>query len=246
MRLKWYGHASFLITSSTGQTIITDPYTPETAGYAPIADTPDIVVISSDNDSFHCRADLIPGSPIVVNALQVAQQGGRRTVDGLEIHAIEAMEALDHREHDPDQNGMYRFTVDNVSVGHMGDVGNPLTPAQIDFFRDVDVLLALTGGHPTIDLDDLKQVIDEAAPRVVVPMHFRTLTYRPCNTFWIERFLSYFDEARVDIASSYEVELHQGALPEPTRVLVLDYVRAGGPGQTPPLYKPGQARRSTS
>ena len=46
MKLKWYGHASFLITADDGRTIITDPYTPETSGYKPIADSPDIVIMS--------------------------------------------------------------------------------------------------------------------------------------------------------------------------------------------------------
>ena len=78
MKIKWYGHASFLITGDNGRRIITDPYTPETSGYMPIPDAPDIVIISSDNDPFHCRADLIPGKPTVINALELAQKGGQR------------------------------------------------------------------------------------------------------------------------------------------------------------------------
>jgi L-ascorbate metabolism protein UlaG (beta-lactamase superfamily) len=226
MKLKWYGQACFLITADSGLKIVTDPYTPETAGYVPVREAADLVIRSSDNDSFHCRADLIPGSPTVITALDVAREGGQRTAKGLTVHAIEAMEALNHRYHDPDQNGMYRFTVDGVSIGHMGDVGNPLTDAQIDFFKDVDVLLALTGGHPTIELDDLKKVIDGARPKIVVPMHFRTLSYKPRNIYWIETFLDYFDEQNdVDFACAYETTITPAMLPQPTRVLVLDYVR---------------------
>lgn len=223
MKLKWYGHASFLITSDSGVTIITDPYTPETSGYKPVAESPDIVIMSSDNDSYHCRADLIPGSPLVINALEIAQQGGERVEQGITFQAVRAMEALDHREHHPDQNGMYRFSVDGVSIGHMGDVGNPLTDEQIAFFEGVDVLLALTGGHPTIALDDLKAVIDEARPRLIVPMHFRTLRYKPRNTFWIEKFLSYFQPEQVDFACDSEITITPDKLPVSTRVLVLTY-----------------------
>src|SRR5256714_8487785 len=78
MRLKWYGQASFLVTASNGTSIITDPYTPETAGYTVVEDSPDIVVMSSGNDSFHCRADLIPGNPVVINALELADSSGQR------------------------------------------------------------------------------------------------------------------------------------------------------------------------
>jgi L-ascorbate metabolism protein UlaG (beta-lactamase superfamily) len=224
MKLKWWGHACFLITADNGVKIITDPYTPTTSGYRPVTDEPDIVIMSSDNDSYHCRADLISGQPIVINALEVAQSGGQRVEKGITFTAIEAMEALDHREHDPDQNGMYRFVVDGISIGHLGDIGNPLTDQQIAFFAGVDILLSLTGGHPTIALDDLKNVIDEAKPKFVVPMHFRTLRYKPRNTFWIESFLQYFKNEDIDFACDSEVNLTVDMLPSLTRVLVLTHV----------------------
>jgi L-ascorbate metabolism protein UlaG (beta-lactamase superfamily) len=111
----------------------------------------------------------------------------------------------------------------------MGDVGNPLSDAQMQFFEGLDVLLALTGGHPTIELDDLMAVIERVQPRVVVPMHFRTLSYKPRGIYWIEAFLKYFDEsADVDFALGYETTLTRArvdALPSRPRVLVLDYVK---------------------
>ncbi len=225
MKLKWYGHACFRITAADGTSIITDPYTPETSGYPPITETADMVIVSSDNDSFHCRYDLIPGEPVVINALELARSGGSREGMAITIRAIESMEMEDHPYHDPDLNGMYRFEVDGISIGHMGDIGNPLTAAQIEFFRDVDILLALAGDVPTILLDDLKTVIDQAAPKLVVPMHFRTLTYKPRNGLWIEAFLSYFEDDQIDFAFDYEVELSKANIPMQTRVLVLDYLR---------------------
>ncbi len=223
MKLKWYGQAAFSIQSSDGLTVITDPYTPETAGYVPILEPADVVITSSDNDSFHCRADLINGSPIAINALAVAQNGGERTEKGVTFRAIEAMEALNHRYHDPDQNAMYRFEIDGIRVGHMGDVGNPFSDAQIDFFRGVDVLLTLAGGHPTIELDDLKVVLDVVKPRLIVPMHFRTLRLKPRNLYWIQTFLDYFPDEQVDFACDLEVTLTRDDLPDSTRVLVLTY-----------------------
>lgn len=223
MKLKWYGQAAFSLTTSNGVTVITDPYTPETAGYAPIPDPADVVITSSDNDSFHCRADLISGSPIVINALAVAQNGGTRTEKGITFRAIEAMEALNHRYHDPDQNALYRFEMDGLQIGHMGDVGNALSAAQMDFFSGLDVLLALVGGHPTIELDDLKTIIDTVQPKLIVPMHFRTLRYKPRNIFWIQNFLDYFPNEQVDFACNYETTLMRENLPEATRVLVLTH-----------------------
>ncbi len=222
MKIKWYGQACFWIESEDGLKIVTDPYTPETSGYRPIEHPADVVIVSSDNDSFHCRSDLVPGNPAVVNALKVAQSGGLHTARGLTVHAIEAMEALNHRFHDPDQNGMYKFEVDGIMVGHMGDMGNAMSEAQTAFFAGIDVMLVVAGGHPTTELDDLKTFIDAAKPRYVIPMHFRTLRYKPRNILWIESFLNYFDEADVDFACDCEARLRKHDLRQQTRILVLD------------------------
>jgi L-ascorbate metabolism protein UlaG (beta-lactamase superfamily) len=225
MKLKWYGHAAFRITASDGTTIITDPYTPELAGYAPFTETADIVLTSSDDDDFHCRSDLIPGDPIRVNALDIAKEGGSREINGLTVLATITKEMEEHPYHAPEQNAMYRFEVDGIKVAHMGDIGNPFTQTQIDFLKGTDVLLTLAGDVPTIKLVDLVPALKEIAPKLIVPMHFRTLTYRPRDGFWIQSFLDHFDDSDVDFAFDYKVELTAGDIPDRTRVLVMDYVR---------------------
>jgi L-ascorbate metabolism protein UlaG (beta-lactamase superfamily) len=224
MKLKWYGHASFRIRSDSGVSIITDPYDPTTAGFKPFTEPADIVIISSDNDSFHCNENLIPGLHTTINALELARNGGVKLEHGIEFRAIEAMEARNHAEHDPDQNGMYRIKIDGIQIGHLGDMGNALTPAQLEFFAGIDVLLALVGGHPTLELSDLQTMIEHVKPKLVIPMHFRTLTYKPRNMFWITNFLELYDDSDVDFACASEVEITLEMLPEKTRVLVIDYV----------------------
>ena len=68
---------------------------------------------------------------------------------------------------------MYRFELGGIRVSHMGDVGNPLTDRQMAALAGTDVLLALAVGPPTIELDDLWDVIQSVKPRVVIPMHYR-------------------------------------------------------------------------
>jgi L-ascorbate metabolism protein UlaG (beta-lactamase superfamily) len=227
MQITWYGHAAFRLTpDTTGPSVICDPYTPEGVGYRPIGESADLVIISSDDDSAHCRADLIPGAPAVLNALTVAQTGGAAEAAGLHVRAIEAAEWDHHPEHEvPGQNGMYRFEMDGIRVAHMGDVGNPLTPAQMAFFEDVDVLLALAGGYLTIELPDLMALIGKVRPKLIIPMHFRTLTYKPRNTMWIESFLSYFEEKDVDFACASTIRLDREDIPENPRVLVMTHAR---------------------
>ena len=226
MKITWYGHAAFRLLPAEGPSVITDPYTPEGVGYDPIPDTADLVLISSDDDDAHCRADLIDGGPEVVNALTVALDGGSTRAAGIEIGAIEAAEWDLHPEHAPGQNGMYRFELDGIRFAHMGDVGNPLTDRQIAFFEDVDVLFALAGGYLTIELPDLMTMIERVRPKITIPMHFRTLTYRPRNTMWIDSFLGHFDDTDVDFACAHTVELTRDDIPQEPRVLVMDHWRA--------------------
>lgn len=226
VRIKWYGHAAFRLVPDDGPTVISDPYTPEGVGYPRIRDAADVVLISSDDDDAHCRADLIDGSPQVLNALELAKSGGAGSVAGLDVRAIEAAEWDLHPEHDiPGQNGMYRWEMDGIRFAHMGDVGNPLTDRQIAFFEDVDVLFALAGGYLTIELPDLMRMIHRVEPKLIIPMHFRTLTYRPRNTKWIQSFLDNFREENVDFACAHEVAVRHEDLPDTTRVLVMDYAR---------------------
>jgi L-ascorbate metabolism protein UlaG (beta-lactamase superfamily) len=119
---------------------------------------------------------------------------------------------------------MYRIKIDGIQIGHLGDIGNALSAAQLEFFEGIDLLLALAGGHPTLELSDLQKVIEHVKPKLVIPMHFRTLTYKPRNMFWITNFLEYFKDSDVDFACASEVEITLETLPTKTRVLVVDYV----------------------
>ncbi len=228
MKLKWYGQAAFMITRSDGFRIITDPYTPDELGFAPMLDEADLVLTSSDDDSAHCRSDLIPGNPATLNTLKAVEAGGSLGIAGVEVRAVEAMEIEDHPLHEPGANAMYRFEVDGVQIAHMGDIGNPLNAKQTAFFEGTDILLTLAGGQFTTDLDGVKRLIDVTGPKLVIPMHFRTLCYKPRNLHWIETFLSYFDEQNdVDFAFGCEANIDPANLPAPTRVLVMDYARSG-------------------
>ncbi len=226
MKITWYGQASFCIESETGLRIVTDPYDPSTSGFKPFPDTADIVIRSSDNDTFHCNEQLVPKRPgaVVITALDVAQSGGATESHGIAVRAIEAMEHLEHHLHDPDQNGMYRFAVDGIEIGHMGDMGNPFSDEQMAFFEGVDVLLSLAGGFPVITLEELVRIADTVKPKLVIPMHFRTLCYKPQEMFFITEFLSHFPNDKVDFACASTIELTKETLPAETRGLVLDYL----------------------
>jgi L-ascorbate metabolism protein UlaG (beta-lactamase superfamily) len=218
MQIKWYGHACFLIQGD-GVRIVTDPYTPEAAGLAPLGEPADVVIMSSDDDSFHSYPAQVLGSPQVLNALEIAREGGAREAAGVRFEAIETQESLVHKT-DPGPNAMYTFTLGGIRVGHMGDVGNPLTQPQLDFLRGVDVLMALTGGPVTIELDDLEEVLRAVCPRIVVPMHYQIPNLR-LNILGLEAFTGRYPSEIVDVRSTSVIELTLENLPAEMRIVAL-------------------------
>ncbi|MCY4260152.1 MAG: MBL fold metallo-hydrolase [Rhodobacteraceae bacterium] len=226
MKITWYGQACFAIESRDALRIYTDPYDPEKTGFKPFIEPADIVIKSSSNDDYHDNDHLVPRrkDASVIDALQLALDTGRAAVRGIEFRAIEAMESLDHPSGHPDQNAMYRFTIDGLSIGHMGDMGNPFSDDQMAFFEGCDVLLSHAGGFPVIEIAELQRIIAHLKPPLVIPMHFRTLCYKPQNMHFITEFLQIFAADQVDFACTSSIELTTADLPDSTRALVLSYV----------------------
>jgi len=82
MKIKWLGHASFLITSEEGIKIITDPYaTGMGISYGDINEAADIVTVSHEHGD-HNNVDAVSGSP------QVVKDTGVQEVKGIQFKGI--------------------------------------------------------------------------------------------------------------------------------------------------------------
>jgi L-ascorbate metabolism protein UlaG (beta-lactamase superfamily) len=218
MRITWYGHACFRIEGG-GVAVVTDPYTPERSGLLAVSDPADAVVMSSALDEAHSNGTMIPGTSRILNALEAVARPVT-LVDGVTVEGVAAMEGSD-RPDDPKANALYRFELEGIAVGHMGDVGNPLTEEQLAPLRGrVDVLLALAGGGQTIALSDLETAIAEIAPRVVIPMHYDTpaLLY-DCGP--VEDFLERYPDTPVVHHEGSTIDLDSRSLPDELTIHVL-------------------------
>ena len=230
MKIKFYAHASFRLEAD-GLVVITDPYTPGPghSGFDPIEEAADLVIMSSATDRFHSDPSHVRGEPVVVNALELPPEGTEAR--GVPIRSFRAYESktFDYQSEfgrDPDANALYHFTLGGLRVLHMGDIGNPVSREHLDALRgQVDVLLALTGEHATIALDDLDDAIKEIGPRVVVPMHY----FHPRGVLKIEpveRFLGRLPPESVTRVGGPELELTPETLPsDAPHVYVLEQSR---------------------
>lgn len=216
VRFTWLAHAAFLIEGE-GLRIITDPYDPKNIHVSPITEPADIVIRSSEDDRAHCYVDTIPPGFNLITATDIVESGA--SVRGLDVTAIWSQESLVHKDI-PRDNAMYRFELDGIQISHMGDVGNFLTDDQMIALSGTDVLLALAGGPPTIELDDLYTVIQTIKPRIVIPMHFKIPGLK-FSILPVNEFTSYFPDEDVEWVEGSQLEISKETLPEATRIYVL-------------------------
>lgn len=213
MKIKWLGHASFLVTSKEGKKIITDPY--NVAGgitYAPIDESADIVTISHDHED-HNNDRAVKGNP------QVMRGEGVRTVKGIEFKGIPSY----HDAAKGSQRGnniIFRFTIDGINICHLGDLGHLLNSKQIADIGPVDILLIPVGGDFTIDAKQATTMYQSLKAKVVIPMHYKT---SKCDIpiSKVDEFLK--DKENVRKLNSSQIEYEKGKLPKKAEIVVLQH-----------------------
>ncbi len=216
MLIEWLGHSAFLIVSSNGKKIVTDPYTTGayqgTFRYAPIRISPDIVTVSHQHADHNGAADLPDGFDVVSRAEE-------RTVQGIRIKGIEST-------HDSEagalrgMNTIFLMEIDGMKVCHLGDLGQVLTLQQVEQIGPVDVLLVPVGGYYTIGADEADDVIRQLNPKIAIPMHFKTdkvdFPIKPVSDFIGSR-------GDVEVHPASEIEITREQLPEYTKIIVLQH-----------------------
>ena len=143
MKVKWLGHASFAITADDGTCIVTDPYEPGgfggAIGYGPITEKADVVTVSHDHADHNYVAG-VPGAPTVLKG------AGAHEARGIDFKGLEtAHDSSGGAERG--SNVIFTFTMDDIVVCHLGDLGHRLTADQIDAIGEVDLLLIPVGGR---------------------------------------------------------------------------------------------------
>jgi L-ascorbate metabolism protein UlaG (beta-lactamase superfamily) len=177
MEIEWLGQSAFRLAAES-TTIVVDPLgdVAELAArgglkleYPPIEGVSADLVLVTHEHADHNGADRIEGDPVVVRST-----AGRFDSPAGEVVAI-ASEHDDVAGTKRGPNTIFVFELGGVRVAHFGDFGQrALRPEQREALGAVDVLLLPVGGRPTIPQDDAAALVRELAPRLVVPMHYRS------------------------------------------------------------------------
>ena len=175
MQIRWYGQSAFLLRGE--RSVFLDPFGDVGVfaarglrfDYPPIADAGAELVLVTHEHADHNGVDAVGGEPVVIRSTA----GTFETPVG-DVVAVAA-------EHDDvagtsrGPNTLFRFVLDGLAVCHLGDLGQAaLRPEQRAAIGELDVLFVPVGDGPTIGGAPAADLVRSLAPRLVVPMHFRT------------------------------------------------------------------------
>ena len=213
MKVRWLGHAAFLLMSDQGVRVITDPYAPdERLTYGEIDEAADAVTVSHEHGD-HANVSAVGGNPQAVRGAGVTQARGIEFTGVSTFHDAE-------KGGERGANTLFCFDLDGVRVCHLGDLGHALSEQQVSEVGAIDVLLVPVGGNYTIDASVATETCAALNPRVVIPMHYGTDKCAfPIED--VEPFLR--GRANVRRVAGSEIELKKEDLPQVTETVVLEH-----------------------
>ncbi|MCE4602823.1 MAG: MBL fold metallo-hydrolase [Desulfurococcales archaeon] len=216
VELEWCGHSYFLLRASS-RLLAIDPHDGGSINLPTCRVTADYVLLTHnhfDHNAFEVASG--PGSRVVkwrVGRFSLPPF----TVEGRRFYHDKARGRL------RGEVVGYKIIVEGLSLAHLGDLGHLLEGEDLEWVRGVDILMIPVGGTYTIDAQEAWRIVEEARPRLVVPMHYwipgSTLPLDP-----LDRFLNIVKAPRIRPESS-RVQL--SSLPSRTSVLILEPPRRG-------------------
>jgi L-ascorbate metabolism protein UlaG (beta-lactamase superfamily) len=170
MKINYYGHSAFNITTEKGVRIIIDPYESGafngTLAYGKIGDQADIV-ITSHNHADHSYTKDIQGKFILISRQ-----------DNLEIKDVQIKTISAYHDNfggkERGHNLISVIDADNLVLAHLGDLGHSLDYGTLQEMGKVDILLIPVGGVFTLDAALAVKVMNDIKPGITIPMHYKT------------------------------------------------------------------------
>jgi L-ascorbate metabolism protein UlaG (beta-lactamase superfamily) len=216
MKIKWYGHSAFQITTEKGIRIIIDPYEPGAyngaLSYGKITDEADIVLTSHNHPDHNYIKD-------IQGEYEHISEAGDYKIRNVKIKALPSFHDNSSGK-ERGQNLIFVIAADNLILVHAGDIGHELDSDLFKKIGKVDILLLPVGGFFTIDAAMAQKIMNDINPSITVPMHYKT---EKCNfpITPIENFTKNQDNVRV--LNKSEIEINKNSLPKKPEIIVLQH-----------------------
>ena len=166
MLIRYYDHACFSVESAGGTLVAFDPYD-DHVGYPLPRLHPDVVLVSHGHMD-HANTALFPQARHIIRSRGVHTPMKDVHVEGFLSYHDDVNGAK------RGENIIFKLTMDDLRIVHLGDLGHALTEEDRAKIGKVDVLFLPIGGFYTIDAIQAREVIQKLAPQVTIPMHYKT------------------------------------------------------------------------
>jgi len=208
--LTFLGHASFLIESPAGVTIVTD-YN----GYIRPKALPDIVTMNNAHAT-HYTDHPDPGIKYVLRGWDPGGGVATHNVTYRDVRIRNVpTNVRDVGGTRYNGNSIFIFEIADLCIAHLGHLHHVLTPEHLAEIGQIDVLLVPVDGNYTLDLDGMLEVIRQLHPPLLIPMHY----FGPET---LERFLARVRETyAVRLNETASVTVSRATLPARPEALVL-------------------------
>jgi L-ascorbate metabolism protein UlaG (beta-lactamase superfamily) len=216
MEITWYGHSCFRLTERALATVVTDPYDSESVGYEPLKLKADIVTSSHDAPG-HSMLNAVKGYSHAITG------PGEFEIGGVFITGVQT-DGMGKKAAELPRNTLYVFDYMGLTVAHLGDLRSVPTQAEIEALGTVNIALVPVGGGTGLNAAKAAEMVSLLEPNIVVPMHYQT----PANKMPLDKLDKFMKEMGLHEAETMPtLKISKSALPDETKVIVLDYEREG-------------------
>jgi L-ascorbate metabolism protein UlaG (beta-lactamase superfamily) len=214
VRLSFIGHASFLIESPLGISIVTD--------YSDATRPPGTPTIATMNRAHTSHYSFNPDPSIRYVLPGWSEDGAPArydlTVDDVWVRNVTTNvrggfgQSGDLQR---DMNSIFVFEVSGLCIAHLGHLHHTLTEEHLEALGRIDVVLAPVDGGYTLNVDDMIVVLRQINAPLVIPMHY-------FGQATLARFLARLGEHyAIETSPIPVVTLSRATLPRMATVLVL-------------------------
>jgi len=208
--IQYFGHNFFLITTSKGTRIVTDPLGP---GWYPNPNVAGDVVTVGKEQYNHNAVQIVLGKPIILRGLKNYGAGWNPISTSIKDTFIYNVPIHQNAEFIQGIHGSaFVFDLATLCIAHLGDLSQKLNEQQIKAFGKVDVALTPIGGRRTMDPDLAREVLAQLKPKIAIPMHHRDSPYL------VQRFSA---GMKTQMLQSDTLTVSKSALPLSTEIRVL-------------------------
>jgi L-ascorbate metabolism protein UlaG (beta-lactamase superfamily) len=213
MEITWYGHSCFRMIERGLAAVVCDPYDHRVVGYEPLKLKADVLTVST-NIPEHNFVSVVKGDPHLITG------PGEYEIGDVFITGVQTNGAARKSETEL-RNTLYVFDFNGITVAHLGNTDRVPTQSEVEALGPVKVALVPVGDGSSLNAAKAAEVISLIEPNIVIPMMYAT----PASLVKLDPLTKFLKEMGI---SEYETLpslklTGTSALPEETRVVVLDY-----------------------